>query len=139
MGKRLNKRGQELSIGTLILIVLGIVVLVLLILGFSIGWEKLFGIIGIYQGSDLTSIVSACNIAVSSQSKASYCEFKRVTLDDTDQYVNCEDSRVVGELNEKLDACPVKGGLTAGDVFCNSLKEKDTQINKKVNGKDCKA
>ena len=50
MEKRLNKKGQDLSIGTLILIVLGIVVLVLLILGFTLGWGNLWDRINIFGG-----------------------------------------------------------------------------------------
>ena len=48
---RLNNKGQDLSIGTLILIVLGIVVLVLLILGFSMGWGNLWQKIDIFGGT----------------------------------------------------------------------------------------
>lgn len=103
--KKRDKRGQELSIGTLVLIVLGIIVLVLLILGFSIGWESLFSKIGIFQGNDLASVVTACNLATSSSSQTSYCEFKKAKINGVSQYVNCEDSRVADELESKLEAC----------------------------------
>ncbi len=85
-----DKRGQELSIGTTILIALGIIILVLLVLGFSIGWENLFSKIGIFQGSDLSAMVEACKVAVASSSKASYCEFKNVKLSDGKKMINCE-------------------------------------------------
>ena len=70
-----NKRGQELSIGTTILIALGIILLVLLVLGFSIGWENLFSKIGIFQGSDLSAMVAAFKGAVASESKASFFDY----------------------------------------------------------------
>ena len=127
----MNKRGQELSIGTLILIVLGIIVLVLLVLGFSIGWENLFSKIGIFQGSDLSSMVTACKVAVSSKSDASYCEFKKVKLDDGKVHeINCQYSNVQsalgsnvlsGECFNKGEYCdnkPVNEGIKKGDSLC---------------------
>ena len=36
----LNKRGQGMSINAVIIIVLGIIVLAVIILGFSLGWDK---------------------------------------------------------------------------------------------------
>ncbi len=108
MRKLINKRGQELSIGTLVLIVLGIIVLVLLVLGFSIGWDKLFSLIGITSGSDLSAMVTACKVAVASQSQVSYCEFKKVKLGDgKSKMINCEYSEVQDGLgNDKLAGCP---------------------------------
>lgn len=70
-----NKRGQDLSIGTLILIVLGIIVLVLLILGFTMGWDNLWGKINIFGGTATTAdVVTACKLAASSQDIYTFCE-----------------------------------------------------------------
>lgn len=126
----LNKRGQELSIGTLVLIVLGIIVLVLLVLGFSIGWDNLFRKIGIFQGNDISSVVTACNVAVSSQSQVSYCEFKKISVDGETEYVNCEDSRVGGQLKSSLSKCDSKFQTD----LCNKL---NTEKAIKVNGVTC--
>ena len=112
-----NKKGQELSIGTLVLIILGVIVLVLLVLGFSIGWENLFSKIGIVQGSDLSAMVSSCKVAVASQSQGSYCEFKKVKLSDGTKEINCEYSEVQNELGEqKLTACNVKYCTKGADI-----------------------
>ena len=100
-----QKRGQELSIGTLVLIVLGIIVLVLLVLGFSMGWENLFSKIGIFQGSDLSAMTTACKTAAASQSQASYCEFKSARVDKEKKEINCEYSAISDNLGEKMD-CP---------------------------------
>lgn len=135
--KRLDKRGQELSIGTLVLIVLGIIVLVLLVLGFSIGWDNLFRKIGIFQGNDIASVVTACNVAVSSQSQASYCEFKKISVDGNTEYVNCEDGRVGGQLQGKLNSCDRTGEETATVKFCNGLKTRDPKVKTKVNSNPC--
>jgi hypothetical protein len=94
--ERMNKRGQELSVGTLILIVLGIVLLVLLILGFSLGWSNLWEKINIFSSAtSLDSVAQKCSLAVTSSSLTSYCEdFKQITVDGKKQYVNCEFSKL---------------------------------------------
>lgn len=135
---RLNKRGQELSIGTLVLIVLGIIVLVLLVLGFSIGWDNLFRKIGIFQGNDIASVVTACNVAVSSQSQASYCEFKKINVDGETEYVNCEDGRVGGQIQSKLNSCDKEGEDIAEVKYCNELKKRDPKVDTSVNQFPCK-
>ena len=129
-----NKKGQELSIGTLVLIVLGVIVLVLLVLGFSIGWENLFSKIGIVQGSDLSAMISACKVAVASQSQSSYCEFKIISVNSGKEYLNCEDTRVV--LENKLSSCNTEQ-VMASVKFCNSLKAADPKIKTKVNNGPC--
>ncbi|MDO8459813.1 MAG: hypothetical protein Q7S74_01765 [Nanoarchaeota archaeon] len=121
--KRINRKAQDLSVGTLILIVLGIIVLVLLILGFSLGWSNLWSKINIFQGGgDLESVISACTIAASSNQQFSYCQdFKKVKVDSTTQYVNCQDSRL--KLDKTLD-CP-SGYETASASsanYCNTLR-----------------
>lgn len=102
--KRFNTRGQDLSIGTLILIVLGIVVLVLLILGFSMGWQDLFTKINIFSGgSNLESVAQACNLAAESQATITYCEdFKKVKDNGKTVYVNCEHSKIASSLRSTL-------------------------------------
>ena len=70
----MNKKAQDLSIGTLILIVLGIVVLVLLILGFSMGWGNLWEKINIFGGtSSVGDVVTACRLAHTSQDTYTLC------------------------------------------------------------------
>jgi hypothetical protein len=104
----INKKAQDLSIGTLILIVLGIIVLVLLVLGFSIGWSNLFEKINIFGGaSSIGDVVTACNLAVTSQNTFDYCQnFRKVKVSGTTEYVNCEDNRVLSGLgNSRLPAC----------------------------------
>jgi len=94
-----NKRGQDLSIGTLILIVLGIVVLVLLILGFSLGWDNLWKKINIFGGtSSVGDIATACKIAVTSQDQYTFCtktwEIKNASNDKI--VIGCRDRLVTG-------------------------------------------
>ena len=99
-----NKKAQDLSIGTLILIVLGIVVLVLLILGFSYGWASLLEKINIFWGkTSISDVVNACNLAVTSNARYTYCnQFNEVTVDGKKEWISCEDPRVASGLTSKL-------------------------------------
>lgn len=99
-----NKRGQELTVGTLILIVLGVIILVLLVLGYSMGWGNLWERINIFQGgSSLESVIQSCKVAVSSASTFTYCQdFKKVKVDGKIEYVNCEDTRVSSSVGGSL-------------------------------------
>ncbi len=71
-----NKRGQGLSTNAIILIVLGIVVLVVLILGFTIGWKSLLPWI---STDNINTIVTQCGIACTIESTYDFCS-KPLTL-----------------------------------------------------------
>jgi len=96
----MNKRGQGLSVNAIILIILGLVVLVMLIIGFTIGWS---GIKSFVSKDNSDTIVTACNIACSTNSQNSFCDTKREVT---------------------------KDGVTLKDVTCNYLAKK--QPNYKV-------
>ena len=66
----MDKRGQGLSTNAIILIVLGVVVLVILILGFTMGWER----IAPWMSKDnVDTIVNQCSVACSTQSVYDFC------------------------------------------------------------------
>lgn len=77
--RRIDRRGQQMTLTTLILIVLGIAVLVFLIFGFSTGWKNLIEKIGIYGGgsSNIDDIRKSCEVACSSESSYAFCEQNR--------------------------------------------------------------
>lgn len=72
--KRLNPRGQGLSVNAIILIVLGIVVLVLLVLGFTLGWNRILPFI---STDNADTLVTACSIACSTSSQFDFCSVQR--------------------------------------------------------------
>lgn len=67
----MDKRGQELSTNAIVLIVLGIIVLVILIIGFYAGWDKIAP--WIKPKNNVKDIVQACSIACSTNSIYDYC------------------------------------------------------------------
>src|SRR3990167_6630145 len=70
----MNKRGQGLSVNAIILIVLGIIVLVLMILGFTLGWSKILPFI---STNNVNNIVTSCSAACSTNSQFDFCSSKR--------------------------------------------------------------
>lgn len=135
--KEMNKKGQDLSIGTLILIVLGIIVLVLLILGFSLGWSNLWEKINIFKGSSsIGDIANACKIAVTSQDVYSYCQdFKKIKVNGQTEYISCLDDRVATSLDAKITNCPesYKDEATSASSYCKQIKSTLTE-NVIING-----
>ncbi|MBI2004524.1 hypothetical protein HYS72_03620 [Candidatus Pacearchaeota archaeon] len=70
----MNKKGQELSTTTVILLILAVLVLVFLILGFSIGWSKINPFL---SKSNVDSISDACNIACNTNQNYAFCSQPR--------------------------------------------------------------
>ncbi|KKQ78697.1 MAG: hypothetical protein UT01_C0062G0002 [Candidatus Daviesbacteria bacterium GW2011_GWA1_38_7] len=73
-----NKRGQGLSTNAIILIILGIIVLVVLVLGFTIGWNRLLPFV---SSNNIENIQTACSTACSTSNTYNYCTFPREVND----------------------------------------------------------
>ncbi len=69
-----NKRGQGMSTNAIILIILGIVVLVVLILGFTMGWDKLAPW---FSKNNVDTIVIACEASCSTNGIYDFCMMGR--------------------------------------------------------------
>ena len=78
MIKRSDKRGQGLSVNAIILIVLGIFVLAILIVGFTIGWNR---VLPFLSNENVDRIVSSCETSCTTQSVFGYCS-RNYTLND---------------------------------------------------------
>ena len=74
-----SKRGQEMSTSTIILIVLGLIVLVILAIGFMMGWENVAPWLA--SKSNVEDVRRQCSLACSKESKYDYCS-KLVELKD---------------------------------------------------------
>ena len=69
-----NKRGQELSTNTIIMVILGILVLVILILGFTIGWDRFLPFI---KSNNVENIKSSCSVACATNNQYDFCSLSR--------------------------------------------------------------
>lgn len=110
MLKRGDKKGQELSTNVIILIILGVVVLVVLILGFTVGWKKIAPWI---SSTNVDSIVTQCGVACSTGNAYDYCIAKKdlKSADETLKDVTCY------YLSEKQ----TKYGITKCPSVCTNV------------------
>ena len=138
-----NKRGQEgMTLTTLLLIVLGVVVLAVIIIGATSGFDFVFGKFKLLPGQDLQALAATCNIAAKNDLKIDYCkQFKEVKLPSGQKsLVNC------GYLKEQnlldKDSATLDCVINEEALFCKSLKDKEgSKYDEKtnVNGKACDA
>jgi len=117
-----NKKGQGLSVGTLILIIIGVVVLVVLIFGFTMGWGNIRG--WLFSSDNVEMVVSQCRVACASDKVYDYCT-KTMELVDKD-LENGKKDVTCGELQddemyrnygvEKCEGvkCPLASGVVGG-------------------------
>lgn len=75
MAKMKNKKGAEMTIGTVIIIILALVVLVILVYGFSTGWTNLWEKVTAFGGgkTNVQTIVQSCQLACTTNSQYDYC------------------------------------------------------------------
>ncbi len=87
-----------MTITTVILIVLGLAVLVMLVIGFTKGWDFFFGIFD-SGPSDLQTVAKACIGYVEASLSIDFCKYRLIDIDGKDELVNCNDGRIVQSLN----------------------------------------
>ena len=75
----MNKKGAEMTIGTIVVIILALVVLVVLIYGFSTGWGNLWeNIIGFGGGKvNVQNVVDSCKVACTTSGTYDFCRKPR--------------------------------------------------------------
>jgi len=83
---RRDKRGAEMTIGTIIIIILALIVLVVIIYGFTQGWGNLWNAItnfGVTK-SNVQKVIQGCQAACASNSVHDYCTLERnIRFEDT--------------------------------------------------------
>jgi len=108
----MDKKGAEMTIGTIIVIILALVVLVIIIYGFSTGWTNLWDKITSFGGQNVNvqSAINSCELACSTNSAYDYCTLQRKVVfgDDRDK------------LNKKWTCSDLKneGLLSCNEIDC---------------------
>ena len=69
-----NRRGQGMSISTIILLILGVVILVVLVLGFSVGWNKILPFV---SQDNVNAVTQQCGIACTTNDAFNFCNQTR--------------------------------------------------------------
>lgn len=91
-----NKKAQNLPVGTLLILIMGIAVVVIVLLGFYMGWDFIFGKIGLIPGTDLDAFVSGCSFSASqgpANLQAGYCSVRDKAINIPGRgsvYTNCK-------------------------------------------------
>jgi len=102
-----KKRAQNISLTTILLMVLGVVVVVLLIWGFSTGWsnmwDKITNFVG--GGSNVEAVKSGCELACTTENKQVWCEEVRTLKksDGTRLKGSCENFAKSNDLDVSCD------------------------------------
>lgn len=144
MIKRMDKKGQEgMSITTIMGLIIAIVVLIVVVLGFTKGTDWIFDKIGLLP-NDLNSATEACKTYADSDTLAiSYCQYRELTIEGKKQYMNCDHIHPIAEKVLGKDKvgyiqqdCQIKE-----EAFCKQLKTEKGDLYKEdtmVNGETCK-
>ncbi len=112
-----NKKGAEMTIGTIVIIVLALIVLVVLIVGFTGGWSNLWERISSFfgGGNNIDTTVQACQTACATKSTYDFCTRQRTIKSDTAMFMVGVDGKITG----------VGGTEKKGTATCQELS-KDT-------------
>ena len=108
MEKRQNKKAQGMSTSTIILLILGLVILVVLVLGFSLGWNKITPWI---NTNNVDTIKTSCNAACSTNNQYDFCTVQREVKDGTNVKfkTTCQDLSTNLTLTSRgygIEVCP---------------------------------
>ena len=118
----LNKRGQGLSTNAIILIILGVVVLVVLIIGFTVGFDKLAPFLG---NENIDGVVQSCSTACATQSVFGFCTQERNLVDDKGP-VDTATGKTCNELSEDPDI-ESKYGIAKCPNLCPATASEATE------------
>ena len=70
-----NKKAQGMSTTTIVLLVLGLIILVVLILGFTMGWQKFAP--WLVSSNNIDNIKTACSVSCSTGGTYDFCSLQR--------------------------------------------------------------
>ncbi|MEN9626679.1 MAG: hypothetical protein RL557_1007 [archaeon] len=78
-----SKRGFEFTIGAMVVLILGVLVLAVLIYGFTYGWDVFFDkTVGFSGGkNNVQSVLDACEIACTANNQYDYCTLPRKVVE----------------------------------------------------------
>lgn len=126
----LGKKGQEMSITTMVILVLAIIVLVVIVLGFTQGWGYIFDKLNLLP-NDLTAMANACKTYAETPGlELSYCEFREGTIDGVKGYWNCDKIKEIASATLSVDE--LFDGPTCSnspEEFCKTLGKGSATIN----------
>ena len=135
-----NKKAQEFSITTLVVLVLAIIILVLVVLGFWKGWDYIFSKLGVLP-NDLTIAVETCRAYSKNQvSTTSFCEYKPLRINGVRGLWNCNGvyAQAQGSLTqEAIGFNPDMTSCKLASDYCASINIVAGFKETIINGEPC--
>lgn len=115
MVRTMNKKGAEMTIGTIIIIILALVVLVVIIYGFSTGWGNLWEkLINLGGGKvNVQTVVQSCQLACTTSSNYDWCTKTRSVIFNADKAT--EEKKVVWTCDSLQKDTAKNAGLESCD------------------------
>jgi hypothetical protein len=116
-----NKRGQGMSVNTIIILILAVVVLVVLILGFSLGWDKVAPWV---SNENVDDVVTACSAACATNSQYDFCGIERELRDaEKNKYEStCSVFAAVSDFGMYgVEGCSIDCGKSCDQIMVNGL------------------
>ena len=93
-----SKRGQGLSTNAIVLMVLGVIILVVLAVGFTVGFGKIAPWL---SSNNVKAVVTSCSIACSTDDTYEFCSLKRsLKADDLKDLLASGSGEVMGTCND---------------------------------------
>ena len=118
-----NKKGMQLTLETILLLILMVAAVIMLSLFFTQSSNKFFGKIKAYfVQTNVDSIIEGCNVLSSTESSYAFCcEIKDVKYYETDEagkQTNAKGDFTCGELVEKNFINSKINSLECGEISC---------------------
>ena len=90
-----SKKSFEMAISTLVVIALSVLILSVLIVAFSMGWERFWNTIKGYGGSEISGIESICKTQCNLNNQRDFCcSSQEIDFGQGKEKVNCLDKRL---------------------------------------------
>lgn len=122
-GLKKDKRGIQLTLETILLLILMVAAVIMLSLFFTQSSNRFFGKIKAYfVQTNVDSVIEGCNVLSSTESSYAFCceikEVKYYELDEGGKQIKTEGDFTCGELTEKDFTNGKINGLECGGISC---------------------
>jgi len=124
----MNKRGQGLSTNTIILIILGIIILVILALGFTMGWSKFMPWL---SKNNVDTIRQSCSTACTTNAGYDFCTAPRELKSDTEKIKDATCYYLAEKTNYGIEKCT---SITCNAVLSDKKTEEDAKTECGIEG-----
>jgi hypothetical protein len=120
----LSKRGQGLSTNAIVLMVLGVIILVVLVVGFTVGFEKIAPWL---SSNNVDTIVTSCSVACSTNNIYEFCSLERTLKADDLPSGGKEVMGTCNDLaNEEVNSEYAKYGIQECPALVDECPEAET-------------